>query len=65
MSEYMIRIQDLHKYFGDLEVLKGVDMDERGSPDWDVAVGAELAKGGAYRLESNVPVTVYQFSALS
>jgi polar amino acid transport system ATP-binding protein len=23
----MIRIQDLHKYFGDLEVLKGVDMD--------------------------------------
>ena len=27
MPDPMIRIQDLHKYFGDLEVLKGVDMD--------------------------------------
>jgi polar amino acid transport system ATP-binding protein len=27
MSEPMIRIQNLHKYFGKLEVLKGVDLD--------------------------------------
>jgi polar amino acid transport system ATP-binding protein len=27
MDEHMVRIENLHKYFGELEVLKGVDMD--------------------------------------
>jgi hypothetical protein len=45
-----------------VEELKGKDSDQCGSAS--ASTGSVIARGGGYRLESSVPVAVYQFSPI-